>query len=116
MKTTIYHNQRCSKSRATLQILEEKNVDLTIVNYLETPPTKADLKRILQLLDKRPQELIRFKENIAQELNLSENDKYDLEEWLELMINHPILIERPIVIAGDKAVIGRPPENVLSII
>ncbi|MBF0287046.1 MAG: arsenate reductase (glutaredoxin) [SAR324 cluster bacterium] len=116
MTTTIYHNPKCSKSRATLQILEEKNVELTIINYLDAPPSQADLKRILQLLDKKPQEIIRFKEKEARDLNLSAEDDRDLEGWLELMISHPILIERPIVVSGDKAVMGRPPENVLSLI
>lgn len=115
MNVVIYHNSRCSKSRATLELLNSKNVDPAIVNYLDTPPSKEQLKEVLGLLGKKPQEMIRFKEKVAVELNLSANDDRDEDSWLELMVNNPILIERPIVVAGDKAVVGRPPENVLDL-
>lgn len=116
MKAVIYHNPRCSKSRATLELLNESNVKPEIVNYLETPPSKTDLRRILALLGKRPQEIIRFGENVAKEKGLSASDTRTEDEWLEMMVDNPILIERPIVVANDRAAIGRPPETVLSII
>ena len=87
-----------------------------IVNYLETPPSKTELKRILELLGKQPQEIIRFGESVAKEKGLAATDVRTEDEWLDIMVNHPILIERPIVITDQKAAIGRPPETVLSII
>jgi len=116
MNVTIYHNTRCSKSRSALQILENKGIKPTIINYQESPPSKEYFKRILKSLKKYPQEIIRFNEKLAKEMNLSPDDNRDLDEWLEIMINNPILIERPIVTIGEKAVLGRPPENVLSIL
>lgn len=110
----IWHNNRCSKSRNALQLLEEKNVDVEIVNYLETPPTKAELKEVLTKLDMKAEQIIRkgeaaYKENFKGK-ELSE------AEWIDAMIAYPKLIERPIVIKGDKAVVGRPPENVLDLV
>ncbi|MDX1487365.1 MAG: arsenate reductase (glutaredoxin) [Acidiferrobacterales bacterium] len=116
MKAVIYHNSRCSKSRATLELLNRHSVQPVIINYLETPPSQAELKRLLKLLGKRPQDIIRFKEVVAKEHRLSAEDDRSEDAWLELMIKHPILIERPIVIIGDKAALGRPPEAVLSIL
>lgn len=116
MKTVIYHNPRCSKSRATLELLSRYDVQATIINYLETPPSKAELKRLLKLLRKRPQDIIRFKEAVAKEHRLSPQDNRTEDAWLRLMIKHPILIERPIVVIGNKAALGRPPEAVLSIL
>lgn len=116
MKTVIYHNPRCSKSRATLELLNRHGVQPTIINYLETPPSKAELKRLLKLLAKRPPDIIRFKEAAAKEHALSPKDDRTEDAWLQIMIDNPILIERPIVVIGDKAALGRPPEAVLSII
>lgn len=108
----IYHNSRCSKSRQTLALLPSKGVD--IINYLETPPTKEELENILKLLDMQPSQLVRKGEAIWKEnfkgKNLSEDD------YLQAMLDYPKLIERPIVVNGDKAAIGRPPENVLEIL
>ncbi len=110
----IYHNPRCSKSRQTLQLLEENGVSPEVVLYLENIPTKSDLKSILKKLGMSAEELIRkgekdFKENYKGK-SLSE------DEWIEAMIRFPKLIERPIVIKDSKAAIGRPPESVLEII
>lgn len=116
MKATIYHNSRCSKCRNSLALLNEKGIEAEIINYLDTPPSVAELKHILQLLNKQPQDIIRFNEDIAKELGLSAGDARSVDEWLELMMNNPILIERPIVVVNDKAVLGRPPENILTII
>ncbi|MTI40865.1 arsenate reductase (glutaredoxin) [Fulvivirga lutimaris] len=111
---SIFHNPRCGKSRNTLAIINEKNLDIEVVEYLKTPPSAAQLEAIVKKLGIKPEELIRkgekvFKENYKGK-QLTESD------WIKAMVEHPILIERPIVIKGDKAVIGRPPENVLSII
>ena len=112
--TTIYHNPRCSKSRQTLQLLEEKNEELNIVKYLEEPPTKEELKRILELLNIKPIALVRKNEQIWKD-NFKGKD-LSQEEIINAMLDNPKLIERPIVVKGAKASIGRPPENVLSIL
>jgi len=113
MSVTIYHNPRCSKSRQTLAILEDKNVDHDVVEYLTSPPSKAELKRILGMLGVKPADIVRKKE--AREAGLDLGAMSDAE-IIDAMVTTPIIIERPIVVAGDKAVMGRPPENVLSII
>jgi arsenate reductase len=117
MQTIIYHNPRCSKSRATLELIKGEGVDPVIQTYLDTPPSKDELIRIVQLLNKKPQEIIRFGEAIAKELGLSPQDDRSEEEWIELMLQNPILMERPIVVVDDAAAaIGRPPESVLTIL
>lgn len=116
MKTKIYHNPRCSKSRQTLQLLTDNNIEPEIVKYLESPPTQSELKEILDLLGKQPQDIIRFKDKVAKELGISARDERSAAEWIELMVKNPALIERPIVVVGGKAVLGRPPEAVLEII
>ncbi len=113
----IYHNPRCSKSRQTLALLREHDIDPVIVNYLENPPTKTQLRKLCKLLGKGPVEIMRFKERIAKEKNLAANDQRTDSQWFELIIQDPILLERPIVVVDDKkAALGRPPENVLAII
>ncbi|QSE96874.1 arsenate reductase (glutaredoxin) [Fulvivirga lutea] len=113
-KATIYHNPRCGKSRNTLKILEEKNVENNVVEYLKTPPTFGELKSVVKKLKIKPEELLRKGESVFKE-NYKGKSLSD-DEWIRAMVDNPILIERPIVIVGDKAVIGRPPENVLEII
>ncbi|MDH5572479.1 MAG: arsenate reductase (glutaredoxin) [Gammaproteobacteria bacterium] len=112
MKAVIYHNAACSKCRATLEILNKNNIETEIVNYLDNPPEKNELEVILKKLGKKPEEVIRFGETVAKEQGLSVSDNRNASEWLDIMIANPILIERPIVVIGDKAVLGRPPENV----
>lgn len=117
METTIYHNPRCSKSRATLDLISSEGVEPSIVAYLDTPPSRQELGRILRLLDKKPREIIRFGESVAKELKISPQDERADDEWIDLIIQNPILMERPIVVVdGEAAVIGRPPESVLTII
>lgn len=117
MATIIYHNPRCSKSRATLELIKGEGVEPAIQAYLDTPPSKSELTRILQLLNKKPQELIRFGESVAKELGLSPQDDRSENEWVDLMLQNPILIERPIVVVdGEAAAVGRPPESVLDIL
>jgi arsenate reductase len=110
----IYHNQRCTKSRESLKLLEDKGCQIQVIEYLTQIPTKEELKFVLKLLGISAFELLRKNEEIFKEqfkgIDLTE------EEWIEVMLEHPKLIERPIVINGKKAVIGRPPEKVLEII
>jgi len=115
-KITIYHNNRCSKSRQTLDILEGYSNDVTIINYLDTPPSVKELSSLCKKLDMSPYDLIRKKEKTFKELNISSQEKLTDNQWLELMVKHPILIERPIVVYGNQARIGRPPEKILEII
>ena len=114
METVIYHNPRCSKSRATLQLLQERGLNPTIIDYLNNPPDRETLEKILSLLSLQPVELMRSGESIYKELGL-DNPSLNNDELIQAMIDNPILIERPIVVAGDRAKIGRPPENVLEI-
>ena len=115
MSTKIYHNARCSKSRATVAILEQNDVDFEVVNYLVNPPSESELKSILKDLDIRARELLRRGESKFKELGLS--DKSLSEDYLiKSMLEFPILIERPIVRTEKGIAIGRPPENVNSIL
>ena len=113
--TTIYHNPRCSKSRATMKILEEKGIQPTIVEYLSTPPDAATLDSFLVRLGMEPRELMRKGEAPYKELNLKDAGK-SRAELIAAMVENPILIERPIVVNGEKIALGRPPENVLDIL
>jgi arsenate reductase len=115
MSITLYHNPRCSKSRQTLQLLTERNAEFQIVQYLETPPDAAELDRILNLLKLEPRELMRTKEAEYKELKL-DNPALSRDELIVAMVAHPRLIERPIVISGNRAAIGRPPEKILELL
>ena len=110
----IYHNPRCSKSRQTLTLIREKEKEVEIIEYLKNPLTFEDLELILVKLDISPIDLIRNKEEIWEEEYKGKKLKED--EIIQAMVNHPKIMERPIVINGMKAIIGRPPENVLEII
>ncbi|MFM2482303.1 arsenate reductase (glutaredoxin) [Celerinatantimonas sp. YJH-8] len=112
---TIYHNPRCSKSRETLKLLEQQGITPTIIEYLKTPPDAATLKGLLQKLGYSPMQLMRQKESLFTELNIADQPLSDAE-LIDIMIAHPKLIERPIVVHGNKAIIGRPPEQVLTIL
>jgi arsenate reductase len=112
---TIYHNPRCSKSRQTLALLTSRGLSPRIVHYLDTPPNAATLKRLLEMLSMKPRQLLRTHEAPYAELGLDDPKLTD-DELIAAMTSHPVLIERPIVEADGRAVIGRPPENVLRII
>ena len=112
---TIYHNPRCSKSRQTLALLEEKGVKPKIVEYLKAPPSAAELKRVLKKLGLSPRDIVRKGEAVYAELGLKDKDVSD-DDLIKLMAANPILIERPIVVSGGKAALGRPPEAVLKIV
>jgi arsenate reductase (glutaredoxin) len=115
MSVTIYHNPKCSKSRQTLELLGEKNITPTIIEYLKNPPTAEKLNEILSLLGIAPRDLMRKKENVYEELELG-NPSLSDKDLIGFMVKHPILIERPIVVANGKAALGRPPEQVLDIL
>lgn len=112
---TIYHNPRCSKSRETLALLEAKGVTPNVVLYLETPPSAAELKTLLRKLGLSARQLLRKGEADYKDLNLA-NPSLSDTQLIAAMIDHPKLIERPIVIKGDKAALGRPPEAVLELL
>ena len=115
MTVTILHNPRCSKSRATLNLLRDNGVEPKIVEYLETPPTAEEFTEILMKLDLGPRDVIRKGEKVYKELELGDEALSD-DALILAMVGHPILIERPIVVNGEKAALGRPPENVLDIL
>ena len=115
MKVTIYHNPRCTKSRLTLQLLQDRGIEPNIIEYLKTPPDAATLSGILKQLDMTARELMRKNEEEYKQHNLG-GSELDQNTLIEAMVKHPKLIERPIVIANNKAAIGRPPENVLEIL
>jgi arsenate reductase (glutaredoxin) len=115
MPVRIYHNNRCSKSRATLALLEQRGVVCDVVHYLETPPSSAELVQLLDMLGMTPRELMRKGEAEYTELGL-DDPSLDDTALIAAMASHPRLIERPIVVANGKAAIGRPPEAVLAIL
>jgi arsenate reductase len=115
MSVTIYHNPRCSKSRQTLALLKDKGIEPEIVEYLKTPPSAAELKAILGQLGMAPRELMRKGEAAYKARGLGDASKSD-DELIAAMVEEPILIERPIVLSGGKARLGRPPEQVLEIV
>ena len=111
---SIYHNPRCSKSRQTLALLRDRGVAPTVVEYLKTPPDEATLRALLAKLGLEPRALMRTKEAVYRDLGLK--DVTDADALIRAMADNPILIERPIVVAGDRAALGRPPEAVLDIL
>jgi arsenate reductase len=115
MNVKIYHNPRCSKSRQTLQLLQEQGIDPEVIEYLKSPPSAEELDDILQKLGMEPRELMRKNETYYKANGL-DDETLDRQALINSMVNHPILIERPIVIANDKAAIGRPPEAALAIV
>ena len=115
MSVTIFHSPRCSKSRQTLRLIQEKNIDINIIEYLKTPPDISQLRQILKKLGYEPRQLMRKSEQIYKDLDLG-NENKTAEDLVIAMAQNPILIERPIVLSGEKAAIGRPPESVLNIL
>ena len=112
----IYHNPRCSKSRETLSLLEARGIEPTIIEYLKAPPTVSEIKKLLKMLNfDNVRQLIRTKDDLYKELNLSD-DALSQEQLIKAIHDNPKLIERPIVVNGDKAKLGRPPEQVIEIL
>jgi arsenate reductase len=116
MAMRILHNPRCSRSRQALQLLRDAGIEPEVVEYLKTPPTAAELDAICKSLGREPQAIVRFGEDVAKELGLKADDARPRAEWLRLLAAHPALIERPIVVDGKRAVLGRPPEAVAGLL
>jgi len=114
MPVTIYHNPRCSKSRQTLALIQEQGVETLIIEYLKNPPSESELDNLLTKLGKEPAELMRNGEDEYKEH--FKGKQLSRAEAITLMATHPKVIERPIVVNGDKAAVGRPPESVLEIL
>ena len=114
MTITIWHNPRCAKSRQTLEMLRCRGIEPDVVEYLKTPPDKSEITRVIELLGVSARELMRKGEATYRENNL--DDVQSEAELVEAMFHNPILIERPVVINGEAAVIGRPPQNVLKLV
>jgi arsenate reductase (glutaredoxin) len=111
---TIYHNPRCSKSRAACELIAARQLEAEVIDYLKSPPTRDELRVLLAKLGMKPSELVRrgeaeFKDNYA-------GHELSDEQWLDALVAHPILIERPIVVRGDQAVIGRPTEKIINLL
>ncbi|HXH72602.1 MAG TPA: arsenate reductase (glutaredoxin) [Mariprofundaceae bacterium] len=114
MSVIIYHNPRCSKSRQALTLLEQEGIQPVVIEYLKTPPSAAELDRILTALGRQPEELLRKGEDEYKEH--FKDKSLSRAEMIALMVKHPKVIERPIVVNGDKVALGRPPEDVLEVI
>jgi arsenate reductase len=110
----IYHNARCSKSRAACELIAAQGIKAEVIDYLRTPPGKEELRGLLKKLGMKPEELVRRGEEVFKAQYAGKN--LSDEQWLEALVAHPILIERPIVVRGARAVIGRPPEKVLELL
>ena len=113
-KVTLYYNPRCSKCREALCMLEDKGIKAEIIEYLKTPPTEKELKDLLKKLKLKPADIIRKKEPLFKKK--FKNKKLSDSEWVKVLCKNPILIERPIAIEGNKAIIGRPPERVIDLL
>jgi len=114
METIIWHNPRCSKSRQTLAFLEARGVIPRVVKYLDDPPSREELAFVIEKLGIEPRALMRRNEDVYKSMNL--DSIHDRELLLKAMLEHPRLIERPVVIRGDRVALGRPPENVLGVL
>jgi len=114
-KAVIYHNPKCSKSRETLQILQDHEIEMEIIDYLEDPPTPQELGRIIEMLGVSARDLMRSTEPVYKDADLDDDSLSD-DDIIEAICEYPALLQRPIVISGNKAIIGRPPARVLEII
>ncbi len=115
-KLRIYHNPRCSKSRDTLKMIEEAKAGVEIVHYLENTPSASELDSLLKMLGLEPEQIVREGEDRYEELGLESKPPRTRADWIRVLVENPILIERPIVTDGKKAVLGRPPENVKALL
>jgi arsenate reductase len=116
MKDAIFYNPKCSNCRVSLELLKEHGLDLPVVEYLNDPPDEKTLKEVCKLLGVKPFELVRRKEALFDELKLDKVKPDDDARWYKLLSEHPVLLQRPIVVHDGKAVVGRPPENILKIL
>jgi len=113
---TVFHNQSCSKSRGALKILEERGVSHDVVSYLETPPDRATIERILDAIDDEPQALVRTDDAKFKVLGIAKSDVVTREQVVDVLAAHPEVMQRPVVFVGDRAVIARPSERVLELL
>ncbi len=113
-KITIYHNTRCSKSREACSILQDENIPFETIEYLKNPPTQSEIKDLLKKLGMKAEDIVRKGEPLYKEK--FKDKKYSETEWIKILSENPILIERPIIVKGNKAIIGRPPEKVLELL
>ena len=114
MKTIIYHNPRCSKSRETLELLKEHGEQIEIVEYLKNTPSEKELGEIISKLGIKPELLVRKSETLYKEKFAGKT--FTDKQWIKILSENPVLIERPVVVKGNKAVIGRPPQNIIDIL
>ena len=110
----IYHNSRCSKSRGACEILSDKGIQVEVIEYLKIPPTEHQISELLRMLNMKPSELVRRSEDLFKSEYSARN--YTEAQWLSILAANPILIERPIIVKGEKAIIGRPPEKILELL
>jgi arsenate reductase (glutaredoxin) len=113
---TIFHNQACSKSRGALEILEDRGVSYDLVKYLDTPPDRATLERILDAIPDEPQALVRTDDDKFKKLGIPKSDVTTREQVIDVLLAHPEVMQRPVVFVGDRAVIARPSEKVLDLL
>lgn len=116
MKNFIYHNPRCSKSREAVKILQERNIHVDIVEYLKDPPTVDELSEVCALLNCHPTEIIRTKDPVFKQMKLSLSDDRSEAQWIQILVENPVLLQRPILVYNGKAVICRPADNLIHII
>jgi len=116
MKDAILHNPRCSKSREALRLLRERGIELPVIEYLQQPLSKNELRELCALLGVKPLEIVRTKEELFGELGLAKDNGYSDAQWLDVLASHPKLMERPIVVYKGRAVVGRPPEKILELL
>jgi arsenate reductase len=110
----IYHNTRCSKSREACSIVAKNGITAEVIEYLKTPPSQSEIKHLLQLLGMKAEDIVRKGETLYKEKY--KDKKFKEAEWIKILAEHPILIERPIIVKGNKAIIARPPEKVLELL
>jgi len=115
-KVRIYHNPRCSKSRQTLDLLNDRGLKVEVIEYLKDPPSEKELDLLCKSLGREPLDIMRTKEDRFKQLGLATSDDRSRQAWLKIMSENPALIERPIVVNGGRAALGRPPESVLEIL
>ncbi|MCO8122559.1 arsenate reductase (glutaredoxin) [Stieleria sp. TO1_6] len=113
--TTVFHNPRCSKSRAAVELLISRGIEFDVVEYLETPPSAKELGKIVKMLNIDPAQLVRTGEKLFKEMNLGDRELSDAQ-WIAILASNPTLIERPIVVYDGKAAVGRPLENIVEIL
>ena len=116
MHDRILHNPRCSKSREALQLLRDRDITVPVVEYLQQPLSKTELRELCGLLGCKPLDLVRHKEPLFGELGLARDNGYSDAQWLDVLASHPKLLERPILVYRGRAAVGRPPENLLALL